>query len=86
MKWFLLVVILLALALNPSKEAHVKAASDQFKLLHPVAGGVFGFDAVVTSSLERQNYYLFSLGSMKDKVTTLGLLGMVWVINESPLK
>jgi hypothetical protein len=86
MKWFLLALVAFGLILNPSREEHIQKAAAEYKLHNPLKTGLLGLDKAATAKISRQNFLLFSLGSLDNKIVTVGLFGGVWIIDNEPLK
>jgi hypothetical protein len=75
----LVVAVLLAVT-NPSADTHRKAIADEYKAERPLAGAV----GLGTLSAQLPEYHSAVLGSYTtegDDITSIGLLGMVFVVD-----
>ena len=72
------VAILLAVT-NPSAESHRDALARDFAQARPLAGAV-GLGAVSAQLPDYQSFVLGSYTSGDGGVTSIGALGMVWVV------
>ena len=75
----LALAVLLAVT-NPSADTHRKAIADEYKAQRPLAGAV-GL-GVLTAQLPEYHSAVFgSYTSAGDEITSIGLLGMVFVLD-----
>ena len=79
----LLVVLGIAILLvvtNPSAESHRKAIAADFAAERPLAGAV-GLGTLTAQLPEYHSAVLGSYTTAGDEITSIGLLGMVWVVD-----
>lgn len=79
---FLLLIGILggaALGLNPSLEVHEDAITEKFKNENTLLGLVGG-GSVMSSLVEYENYYLFSMTTLNEKRISVGAYNKVMVI------
>ena len=79
----LLVVLAIAILLavtNPSAETHRKMIAAGFKAARPLAGAV-GLGTIGAQLPEYHSAVLGSYTTARDEITSIGLLGMVWVVD-----
>jgi hypothetical protein len=79
----LLVVLAIAILLavtNPSAETHRKTIASEFAAERPLAGAV-GLGALTAQLPEYHSAVLGSYTTAGDELTSIGLLGMVWVVD-----
>ncbi|MBW2275674.1 MAG: hypothetical protein JRG96_20635 [Deltaproteobacteria bacterium] len=75
----LAVTILLAVT-NPSADTHRKAMADEYKAKSPLAGAV-GLGTLTAQLPEYHSAVLGSYTTAGEETTSIGLLGMVWVVD-----
>ena len=78
-----LVVLALAILLavtNPSADVHRKAIADDYKARRPLAGAV-GLGVLTAQLPEYHTAVLGSYTTAGDELTSIGLLGMVFVLD-----
>ena len=73
------IAILLAVT-NPSVDTHRDAIAREFKQERPLAGAV-GLGALSAQLPEYHSVVLGSYTTVGDEVTSIGALGMVWVVD-----
>ena len=73
----LLVAILLAVT-NPDRESHVQAIKESYRKKDAVTS-VVGQGILAVNPPVYHNVALLSYSKFKDKLTTVGILGYVWV-------
>jgi hypothetical protein len=73
------IAVLLAVT-NPSVETHRKAIADEYKAERPLAGAI-GLGTLTAQLPEYHSAVLGSYTTAGDDVTSIGLLGMVWVVD-----
>jgi hypothetical protein len=79
----LLVVLAIAILLavtNLSAESHREAIAADFKAERPLAGAV-GLGVITAQLPEYHSAVLGSYTNAGDELTSIGLLGMVWVVD-----
>jgi hypothetical protein len=76
---FLAIAILLAVT-NPSADSHRKAIAAEFEAKRPLAGAV-GLGAIGAQLPEYHSAVLGSYTTAGDEVASVGVLGMVWVVD-----
>lgn len=76
---FLAIAILLAVT-NPSAESHRKTIAAEFKAERPLAGAV-GLGAIGAQLPEYHSAVLGSYTTAGNEITSIGALGMVWVVD-----
>lgn len=76
----LAVAILLAVT-NPSAQTHRKAISADFETERPLAGAV-GLGAIRAHIPEYHSVVLGSYTTQGDEISSIGVLGVVWVVSD----
>lgn len=87
-KYAIYVVVLLVLVLiNPSKEKHEKAIQEQTEKDNAVVA-LLGGGWIKSKLVSYNNYYLFSITNYNDTFVSFGIANYVWVgnIDTSKLK
>ncbi|MGB1206533.1 MAG: hypothetical protein ACPG5B_12850 [Chitinophagales bacterium] len=79
---FLLTFCLLCIITNPSNEKHKNKLNADFKNKHSIIGS-FGVGNFAASLFPYHNFYFFSIKGDKEKIHSVGFLGMVFVNPES---
>ena len=82
----LLVVLAIAILLavtNPSAETHRTAIAAEFKSERPLAGAV-GLGAIGAQLPDYHSVVLGSYTTSGDAFTSIGVVGMVWVVDLEP--
>ena len=75
----LLAIAILLAVTNPPAESHRETIAAEFKKDHPLAGAV-GLGAIGAQLPEYHSAVLGSYTTSGDELTSVGLLGMVWVV------
>lgn len=78
-----LIVLVAAMALNPSETKHRSAIRDAVAERSPIAG-MLGLGALKAMTVEYHSYGIVSYTSSDDDVISIGALGMVHVRREAP--
>ena len=73
----MLVIILLAVT-NPNHDAHIEAIKDAYWKKDPVTSAV-GLGMLVINPPKYNNMTLLSYTKYKNKLSTVGIFGYVWV-------
>jgi flagellin-like protein len=76
----LLAIAILLAVTNPSAESHRKEIAAEFKAERPLAGAV-GLGTITSQLPEYHSAVLGSYTNAGDELTSIGLLGMVWVVD-----
>ncbi len=79
----ILVVLVFAVLLavtNPSADTHRKAIADEYKAERPLAGAI-GLGTLTAQLPEYHSAVLGSYTTAGDEITSIGVLGMVWVVH-----
>lgn len=78
----ILLVLVAALALNPSAEKHRNAIRDAISEKYPIAG-MLGIGTLASFASNYHSYGVFSYTSENDRVISFGAFGVVHVIRRS---
>lgn len=79
----LLVIVILAMALNPSGEKHRTALREAVAERSPIAGAL-GLGALTSLVTEYHSIGIASYTVLDDHVMTVGAVGLVHVVRTSP--
>lgn len=88
LKYAIYVIILLVLVIiNPSRESHEKAIQEQTSKDNVIAG-LLGGGWIKSKMVSYNNYYVCSITKYNDTFVSFGIAGYVWVgnIDTSKLK
>ena len=76
----LLVLAVLLAVTNPSVDTHRRAIADEYKAQRPLAGAV-GLGTLTAQLPEYHSAVVASYTSAGDEITSIGVLGMVFVVD-----
>ncbi len=79
----LLVIVVLAMALNPSGERHRTALREAVAERSPIAGAL-GLGALTSLATEYHSIGIASYTMFNDHVMTVGAMGLVHVVRSAP--